>query len=664
MNTNLFKAIVSIAVVLAAFSLSAQSNTCPVIGAQVFIEPGQTAEEIDGFFSVMEECGLKSGRIRMFGSHMMKPDGSWDFSLYDTAFECAAKHGVKLFATLFPPTDELNDVGGFKFPDSPAHLAEVEEYTRGVVGHFKDKEALECWVLQNEPGLGGVIRPDATPLSKEIYKAYRAQATEIKGNGYLAHPLEDERFTRYYTNWYLGHIAGIVKELDPAHGRHINPHQILRNLPEYEFTAMEEYLTSLGSSMHASWHFGDFGRNEYPLGVAIMSDIIATSAGKNPWWITEMQGGPVTASGDRILCPDGLETRQAVWTGIFSGTSGIMFWTLNPRKAVREAGEWALLDFAGGRTERLDGISDLTSVIDEEKAFFDGAEPVKSNVYILFSKEAFWVQNNNVKSGKSNAVSRSNGALPASIIAAYKSLSASGLSPVIQDIATFDFNPSRTVILPDVVALSDKDVDRLCRFVEDGGNMISTGWTWYYDQTMGCRFMSDSPLYACLGGRLKEFKIGNEAWGLEFNGLDLVCEHWSGTVIPGDADEVIKDVDGRPMALVNRYGKGVSLWFPSMIDIGSRSSRSDIGEFYRMACGEAVDSFGWKFDNIHEDVYSRILKNGSTYMMLIVNNSDETHKIKVDGIHGDPVHVDGEGKISRSRITVPAGGYLVFKWNQ
>jgi beta-galactosidase len=508
------------------------------------------------------------------------------------------------------------------------------------------------------------MKHDATPMSREIYKAFKAEHPEGPDSDYLAHPFEDERFTVYYTNWYLGRIADIIKEVDPEHGRHINPHQILRTLPEYDFVAMEDYLTSLGSSMHASWHFGDFSRNEYPLGVGVMSDIIATSAGKNPWWITEMQGGPVTASGNMILCPSSQETKQAVWTGIFSGTKGVMFWTLNARKAVREAGEWALLDFAGGKSDRLEGISELASVIDREKDFFDGAVPAKSEVYILFSKESFWVLNENVGFGKTNAVSRSDGALAAPMIAAYKSLSASGLSPVIQDIASFDFDPSKTVVLPNVMALQDKDVERLCKFVEDGGTMVSTGMTWYYDETMGCRFMENSPVYKCLGGRLKEYSIGEKAWTLDFDGLDLVSEHWSGTVIPTDAEKVIKDETGRPIALMNRYGKGTSWWIPSMVDIGSRNNTSDLDEFYRMACDEAVNSFEWKFNEIHDDVYSRILKNGDSYMMLIVNKSDETHKINMSGIASNPAHIDGEGKISRGRITVPADGYIILKWNQ
>ena len=658
------RVILYLAIVLTALSVQAQNNSFPLIGAQVFVEPGQTPQEIENLFSVMEDCGIKVGRIRMFGSHMQKADGSWDFSLYDTAFESAARHGVKLFATLFPFTDELNDVGGFKFPRSEEHLAEVDEYVKAVVSHFKDKEALECWVLQNEPGSGGPLNPQATPISRKIYGEFTADLFDVAESDYLMMPFERERFTRYYTNWYLKHISDVISSIDPIHGRHINPHQILQTLPEYDFVSFENYLTSLGSSMHASWHFSDFNRNEYPLGVALMSDIIAEAAGKNPWWITEMQGGPVTASGNEILCPSRQETLQAVWTGIFSGTSGVMFWTLNPRKAVREAGEWALMEFGGGRSERLEAVADLNKVIASNLDFFEGAKPVKSDVYILYDKESFWTQCENASAGKTNAVSRSKSAIAASMIGAYKSLSSLGLSPVLQNIERFDFDPSKTVVLPDMVAVTDADVEKLCKFVKQGGTLVSTGMTWYYDAGMRCRFMEDSPLYECLGGRLKEYAVGEELETLECNDNTLVTEYWTGLVTPYEGAEVIASHEGRPAALKNVYGKGVSWWFPSMIDIGDRLTESDLAGFYQVACDKDADYGELKLENLDKDVFVRILKNGSTYMMLAVNKSSEASAIKMDGMPENPVLIDGEGKISRRRITIPSDGYSVLKWNQ
>ena len=63
----------------------------------------------------------------MFGAHIFR-NGKEDFTLYDMAFDAAQRHGVKIFATLFPTTDELRDVGGFKFPNSKAHLVEIDDY--------------------------------------------------------------------------------------------------------------------------------------------------------------------------------------------------------------------------------------------------------------------------------------------------------------------------------------------------------------------------------------------------------------------------------------------------------------------------------------------------------------------------------------------------------
>lgn len=66
-----------------------QRTEYPQIGAQVFIEPGQTDKQIDGFFRILAQHGFETARIRMFGAHMLRPDGSWDFTLYDKAFDAA-----------------------------------------------------------------------------------------------------------------------------------------------------------------------------------------------------------------------------------------------------------------------------------------------------------------------------------------------------------------------------------------------------------------------------------------------------------------------------------------------------------------------------------------------------------------------------------------------
>ena len=143
----------------------------PMIGAQVFIEPGQTPEEIDTWFRVMNENGLTICRIRMFETYMHKTDGSWDFTLFDYAYKAAEKYGIKVLGTLFPSTP-FTDIGGFKSPRSEEHLKSIAEYIRKMVSHFKQFKSRYGWVLINEPGIN-TVRDD--PFTQEKFSEWKSK---------------------------------------------------------------------------------------------------------------------------------------------------------------------------------------------------------------------------------------------------------------------------------------------------------------------------------------------------------------------------------------------------------------------------------------------------------------------------------------------------------
>ena len=129
-------------------NLKAQ-NTVPEIGAEVFIEPGQTPQEIDTWFKRLKESHMSVTRIRMFESYMHKADGSWDYTLFDLAFKAGDKYGIKIYANLFPATS-FTDVGGFKFPRNDAHLESIALYIKNLVTHFKQFKSCYGWVPINE----------------------------------------------------------------------------------------------------------------------------------------------------------------------------------------------------------------------------------------------------------------------------------------------------------------------------------------------------------------------------------------------------------------------------------------------------------------------------------------------------------------------------------
>ena len=128
----------------------------PVFGAQIFIEPGQTEADFDTWFLRLKENGMKTTHIRMFESYMHKPDGTWDFSLFDMAFKAAEKYDIKVYATIFPYT-EKTDIGGFKFPRDEKHLQSIAVYIEKLVTHYSKFISMYVWVLINEPGVGGKI---------------------------------------------------------------------------------------------------------------------------------------------------------------------------------------------------------------------------------------------------------------------------------------------------------------------------------------------------------------------------------------------------------------------------------------------------------------------------------------------------------------------------
>lgn len=66
-----------------------QKEQPPIIGGQIFIEPGQSETETELWFRRMKENGMKICRIRMFESYMRDVSGEWDFTLFDRAFRLA-----------------------------------------------------------------------------------------------------------------------------------------------------------------------------------------------------------------------------------------------------------------------------------------------------------------------------------------------------------------------------------------------------------------------------------------------------------------------------------------------------------------------------------------------------------------------------------------------
>lgn len=618
--------------------MTSKDREVPSIGAQVFIEPGQTEEEIDGYFRILADNNMDVARIRLFGSHVLMPDGSWDFSLYDTAFDAAEKYDIRLFITLFPPTDPTADVGGFKFPFSKTHLEDIGKYIEAAVTRYRDRPALDTWVLQNEPGNGGGRLPESDLLDEMRIRWREGHpAVTQQGSAPLAWNLDEEEFHNWCIAEYLRWISETVRKYDSRHGLHVNPHQLLDNLKEYDFDTYEEFLTSLGVSMHMSWHFGYFDRCQFPLGISVMSDIVRSAAGDNPFWITEMQGGNVIFSGNRILCPTGQEIEQWLWTGIGSGAEGVIFWMLNPRAAILEAGEWAMLDYKGEPSDRLTSAASVAAALRDNGRLFASSAPVKGDITILYNKESLWTQSWMADSIHDNAnEGRKKSAVIKSVLGAYEALSVWGTMPEICEMQEYcwDDPEGKCIILPDMVSLPSDCIPRITEFVRNGGKLIATGLTGYFNESMQCMFMKDSPLEECLGGKLKEFKaMETPYFSIEFDGTgtDVPAHMWKGIIEPVRSEVIARDGDD-PVATVNSYGKGEAVWIPSLIDLGAwEKDILPLARLYGHFCEKQIQDFPLSLASPAENVIIRQMTSGDSIIAVIVNKNSSETELEFDG---------------------------------
>lgn len=664
------KTILLLALVLLCRPLYPQRTEYPQVGAQVFIEPGQSGREIDRFFRILAEQGFETARIRMFGAHMLRPDGTWDFTLYDKAFDAAAKHGVKLFATLFPPTDELGDVGGFKFPRSKAHLQEIADYIEAVVTHFRGHPALDTWVLQNEPGTGGA-GPGKNDLTDEAFARWKArQHPAAYDNGFLKADFTKARFLTDFTTWYLRWIASQVDLHDPAHHKHINPHQLLDNLADYDFPAYESFLTSLGVSMHLSWHFGYFTRAQYPLGISLMADIIRAGAGKNPFWITEMQGGNVTASGREVLCPTAQEITQWLWTGIAAGAEGVIFWTLNPRASALEAGEWAMLDFQGRPSDRLTAASEVARTAKAHRGFFREAAPVPSGITLLYNTESLRTQQKNAAvSNDDRNEGRRASATMKSLAGAYEAIAAWGVIPEVCEMGAYDWSDpqGKTVVLPNLVALPSRYWEQLDGFVRKGGRLIATGLTGFYDENMHCILTDDFPLRACFGAEISEYKAVAPYFtlGCDAPATTLPAHLWKGILRPGKAQPIATD-GADVVGTRHRRGKGEAVWFPSLLELGGwHRDNKGVADFYGAYCREEIERAPLHFTRPADGVLMRQMESPAQRLAVIVNKRPEPVEVPLSRpLPASARRLCGEASPAGDTLRLAAGECAVFLWDK
>jgi hypothetical protein len=631
-------------------------NHLPFVGAQVFIEPGQTQPMIEGWFKTLKDNGMSVCRIRMFESYMLQSDGSWDFTLFDHAFRAADKYGVKIYATLFPKTDKT-DIGGWKFPKDETQKASFARFIKALVSHYKDSPSLYGWVLINEPGVEKI--PDTQFISdKRSEWQQNHPKKDYKENGFpVLMDIQDQQFLTDLNTSFLKWIADEIQKYDKGHDIHVNNHAIYNNYGQYDFPSWRTFLTSLGGSAHASWHFGYFNRKQYALAMLANAEIIRSGAGNLPWFMTELQGGNNTYSGFNAMCPTPEEIAQWLWITLGCEGKGSIFWMLNPRSSGIEAGEWAMIDFQGKPTERLLAAKEVSSAVSSNADIFKNLNIITSGIDILYFRESLWAESLMAMNGD-KYVGRQPGAVIKSPVACFKALTERGLNVGLKEINEYDFTlqdyTGKSIVISNQIAISSKYRQSLETFVSRGGTLLVEGLSAFFDEdlhnTMNTGFMFEG----LFGNNISEFILKDNLFNTEIGEYELPTHLWHGKIANQDAP-----------AIEHSFGKGRVIWLPSTIALGAWVSGNyrPLSDYLFSVLPHFSDAI--YFDKHYENILMRTLKSGKETLIICINKSGEENNVTLTNLNSakkaKQIYANRGCRITGNSLIMKPEGVLVIR---
>lgn len=640
------------------------------IGAEVFIEPGQTRDYIRSLFRTMQENHFHVTRIRMFENYMRDDKGDWDFSLFDWAFEAGEEYGIHIYANLFPAT-RFDDVGGFKFPRTKEHLAGIADYIRHVVGHFKRFGSLCGWVPVNEPGVTGVLPKE--PFTEDAASRWKEEQKDqtYDSNGYVHFDFAKERFLLDYNTWFLRWLADEIRQYDDSRAVHVNNHDIFRNAAEYDFHAWSGFLSSLGGSAHASWHFGYFAREQYALAVDANSEIIRSGANGIPWFMTELQGGNNVYSGRDPMCPTPEEITQWLWITTATESKGCIFWCLNPRASGLEAGEWAMLDYQSRPTDRLQAASAVSASISAHTARFSEVQTVESGVHLLYIRESLWIESKLLGNvAESTYEARMPGAVMKSVLAYQEALSHIGVQVSINEIGEFGFDKTAyrgiVVVLAHQVAIPSRYWEPLHEFVRKGGKLIVEGLTAYYDEHAVCIMQTGFPFSDLFGAVIREFKFVGQLFSVALNDLEsqLPAHALQGQIRPSAASILGGEAD-TVTAVRNQYGAGEVLWVPSLLGMGARIANDcePLSTFLQSVL--PLDNV-IRFSGYYPKVFMKTFRSNGLLTSVLISKNEIVQEVSIQGMDpkakGDILFANKSGSVAKQTVRIFPEETVVVAW--
>jgi beta-galactosidase len=624
----------------------------PELGAEIFIEPGQTPQEVENWVKLLSEADMPVARVFMMWNYLEPKPGVWDFKLYDTLFSAAEKYGVKISVTLVPNQPPFFWGKDFFYYTHNMYMYSEREYKerseiyiKKVVERYNNSPALDSWWLYNEPNGYPVNSPFAMDEFRKwletryesidsLNEAWQSYFTSFQGITYDERWMEGGHWvwqTAFYDwcefwkeniNNQIDWLKKEVEVYDKKHPFTTNPPGVFTSLAHYDLPEMEKVVNILGASLHPSWNFSWVPKHRYGLAVSWINGLLHGVSEERPYWISELQGGSNWHS-EYPLDPSPDDIAKWVWTSIGGGADRIIFWLLNPRMQGQESTEWSLLNFQQHPSDRMKMAAKIAEIIKDNKNEFEGAKSVETPISIIVSPQTLLTQERKYKASPIAAVSPLRHQKAA--MACYNALMERGIQVQIKLTDDYDWKTNKKnqiAILPDVTVLTEKEIGEIKAFVRNGNKIIVSGLTGLYNKDEKSWIVNQKfPLQDVLGGTVKDILSDSIRFTVNIDKKSLPAQLIYSEILP-KGGTIIGRYKAKPIAIENNYGEGTAVWIPSLIAVGAWVYGD---EAFSNLLGDEVNGginkVPFRFAFYSKNCYMETLKSNDAYITIIVNES-------------------------------------------
>jgi hypothetical protein len=550
-------------------------------------------------FARAAESGLGWVRLFLMWPWIEPQPEEWHFDLFDQAFDAAARHGIRIKATLTANSGPwwlgtpsmLHSHTGFLAPEQREPM---RRYIRACVERYARHPALGQWILWNEPNGGNERTPEAlahwrawlaSHYGGDIAALNRRWRTgfdsfdQVLFPEDLPHPMHAGQFWNSYGPWLLdwrsraawlnGELAwikAIVREIDPVADCCVNPTEVLRNQPVggTDLEEMGRLVEVIGASYHPAWHFTFADRHEFPALMAAGVRLEASHPGVRRVEVTEVQTGNTLNSSNRPSAVTPAELARFYLAGLAAGAESVTGWCLNVRSHDFEAGDWGLLDNQDRPSVRSRMVRTLHDRLDAALAHTGAWKPALPRAWVGISPAAQAIEAAEARGQQVEGRLAHDGAHGAALLAArlMELGIATGMAR-LENLPEHAAQPGDVIVLSHVVAWEESDARRLLGFVATGGCLVLDGTCGRKNPDASLHRPWPGGLAADIGLHAVDLESRPEGYEVALNGLP--AGRWLLTRLVAEMDPAAGwhaweglrfALDGEPCVWERSYGHG------------------------------------------------------------------------------------------------------------